>query len=424
MMVLLIILTAVLAFYVAWNLGANDVANSMGTSVGSKAITLHQAVILAGILEFTGAVVFGQDVASTIATKIVNPDLFANNPTWLLWGMIAVLISCGIWLQIATSQGLPVASSHAIIGAIAGMSFVQGGIRAVNWHNLALISLTWIITPLISGLIAIIFYRLIQQGILLQKDTLAQLKEWIPWLAFLLFSIFGIIVFPTLFQTPFLQQIILLLSHHFGVFPEHDLGLILGGIAIFCLTINTWNLLYTSSPENNDNFAPPIVEKVLGRFQVMSAAFVAFAHGSNDVGNAIAPLAVIVYILRTNHLPNGSLTFPSWILILGGLGIVTGLALQGKKVITTVGEGIIPLQPSKGFSAEIATAITILIASKLGFPVSTSHTLIGSVVGIGLIQNQEKLQFETIKSIILAWFVTLPITAIIGAISFLILGLF
>lgn len=417
-MVLPIILTAILAFYVAWNLGANDVANSMGTSVGSKAITFFQAVIIAGILEFIGAVIFGQNVAITIATKIINPDLFASNPLLLLFGMISVLISCGIWLQIATSKGLPVASSHSIIGAIAGMSFVQGGIKAVDWQNLGLISLGWLITPLISGLIASIFYSLISHWIIEQKDSITQLKEWIPWLAFLLFSIFGIIVFPIILETALLEKITL-----FFIFPKHDLSLLLGGIAIFCVTINSWQILEQSLRQFNDNFVQKTIEKVLGRFQVISASFVAFAHGSNDVGNAIAPLAVIVYILQTNSIPNDNLTIPSWTLIIGGLGIVAGLALQGKKVIMTVGEGIISLQPSKGFSAEIATAITILIASRLGFPVSTSHALIGSVVGIGLIQRKEKLQFETIKSVVFAWLITLPITAIIGGISFILLRL-
>lgn len=409
-----LILAAFLAFYVAWNLGANDVANSMGTSVGSKAITLTQAIIIAGILEFTGAVIFGQPVAATLATKVVNPQLFSANPSVLLLGMIAVLISSGVWLQVATAFGLPISSSHCIIGAIAGMSFVQGGINAVDWQNLGFISLAWLITPLFSGLIATIFYSLIYRFILTQKDAIFKLKEWIPWLATLLFSILGIIVFPIILNTSFFNSFPL---------PKHDVSLIIGGIAIFCLTINGWNLLESASKQLSDNFSLNPPEKVLARFQVISACFVAFAHGSNDVGNAIAPLASIVYILQTNNIPNESLTIPLWILILGGVGIVGGLAIQGKNVIATVGEKIINLQPSRGFSAEIATATTILIASRFGLPVSTSHALIGSVVGIGLIQDRQNLGFDTLKSVVLAWVITLPITAIIGAISFSILRL-
>lgn len=414
-----LILTSLLAFYVAWNLGANDVANSMGTSVGSKAITLGKAVIMAGVLEFTGAVIFGRNVATILATKIVKPDLFVAEPCLLLLGMISVLLSCGIWLQIATSQGLPVASSHSIIGAMAGMSWIQGGVKAVDWPSLGLISLAWVITPLISGLIAMIFYTLIRQGILEQKDTLAQLKEWIPWLAFLLFSIFGLIVFPIFLDNPLLET----WQATSLPIPRHDLSLLLGGIAIFWVTINSWKLLERSAKQLGDKFPLKTIEKVLGRFQVMSACFVAFAHGSNDVGNAIAPLAAIVYILQTNTIPDESLTIPTWIFILGGTGIAVGLALQGQNVIATVGEKIITLQPSQGFSAEIATATTILLASRLGLPISTSHALIGSVVGIGIIQNREQLSFETVKSVVLAWLVTLPITALIGAISFTILRL-
>lgn len=410
---LILIITVLLAFYVAWNLGANDVANSMGTSVGSKAITLTQAIIIAGILEFTGAVIFGKNVATTLSTKVVNPEVFSSNPFLLLLGMISVLISCGIWLQIATSQGLPVASSHCIIGAIAGMSFVQGGINAVEWKSLGIISLTWIITPFISGIFASIFYSLIQRFILTQKNSLAQLKEWIPWLATLLFSIIGIIVFPIVFNFSFFQSL---------PFPQHDLSLIVGAIAIFILTINTWKLLENSSKQVKIQAINPS-ETVLGRFQVLSACLVAFAHGSNDVGNAIAPLAVIVYILKNNLIPNQNLIIPLWVLIIGGIGIVMGLAFQGKKVIATVGEKIITLQPSKGFSAEIATATTILIGSRFGMPMSTSHALIGSVVGIGLTQKKEKIGFDTVKSVVLAWVITLPVTAIIGAISFSILRL-
>lgn len=410
-MIFTIIVIAVLAFYVAWNLGANDVANSMGTSVGSKAITLRQAIIIAGVLEFTGAVVFGENVANTIATKVINPDLFIANPFLLLLGMVSVLISCGLWLQIATFKGLPVASSHCIIGGIAGMSFIQGGIMAVDWQNLGAISLGWIVTPLVSALIAAIFYLLITKWILEQKYALRQLKEWIPWLSVLLFSVFGIIVFPTILEMPFFEKV-------FTKIPNHNISLVLAGIAIFSLSINSFSLLKASRNLINDKFEQKIIERVLGRFQVISASFVAFAHGSNDVGNAIAPLAVIAYILKSNQIPNEMLTIPKWTLIIGGLGLVVGLAVQGKRVIATIGEGIIVLKPSKGFSAEIATAITILAASSLGFPVSTSHALIGAVVGIGLVKNREKLQLDTVKSVVLAWTVTLPVTALIGATTF------
>ncbi len=405
-------LIALLAFYVAWNLGANDVANSMGTSVGSKALTLRQALFIAGVLEFIGAVVFGQDVSAALATEVENPVLFAQTPQLLVLGMVSVLLACGLWLQIATSQGLPVASSHAIVGAIAGFSWVAAGYRAVDWVNLGRICLAWLIAPLISGLVAALFYSLVRRWILRQKDSLGRLREWIPWLSVILLGIFGVIVLPTLFDTPFFTSLPI---------PTHDLSIATGAIAAFCLTIGSWNKLEGLQMRGDDNNNQQAVEKLLGRFQVISACLVAFAHGSNDVGNAIAPLAAIAYILNTSSVPLDGLSIPYWILVLGGLGIVAGLAVQGKNVITTVGEEIIPLQPSSGFCAEIATATTILLASRLGLPVSTSHALVGSVVGIGLLQRWQNVRFQTIKSVVGAWVITLPITASIGAISFTVL---
>ncbi|MGD2179883.1 inorganic phosphate transporter [Lusitaniella coriacea] len=412
-----LILVAVLALYVAWNLGANDVANSMGTSVGSKALTLKQALIVAGVLEFIGAVAFSQGVSATLTTKIVNPILFQDNPQLLLVGMVSVLLACGIWLQIATRQGLPVASSHAVVGAIAGFSSLAAGWSAVEWTQIGQICLAWIVTPLGSGAIAALFYAIARRGILNRTTPIASLQEWIPWLSSVLFALFGVIVFPTLFGRPFFAAVPL---------PSHTLALAAGGTAAIALSVAAWKGLEgTIMTGNTQPQNPPsqTVERILGRFQVTSACFVAFAHGSNDVGNAIAPLAAIVYILQTQTVPLNPFPIPLWILGLGGIGIVLGLAVQGKNVISTVGERIIPLQPSSGFCAELATATTILIASRLGFPVSTSHALVGAVVGIGLIQSQTEIRSSTLQPIILAWAITLPASALLCALCFAILRL-
>jgi PiT family inorganic phosphate transporter len=399
-------LISLLAAYVAWNLGANDVANSMGTSVGSKAITLTQAIIIAGILEFTGAVVFGQQVSATLATKVANPSLFVDRPQTFLVGMIAVLLACGLWLQIATSKGLPVASSHAVVGAIAGFSWIAIGREAIAWKSIGMISLGWIVTPIISALVAASLYSLLRYWLFERQDVLQQLREWIPWLSAALISIFGIIVLPTIVQLPVFSYFLL---------PEQTISLGIGLLATTSITVYSWNRL---EKYQQQQLKTAILEKIMGKFQVLSACFVAFAHGSNDVGNAIAPLAVIVYIFNTNTVPISNLDIPSWILILGGLGIVAGLAVQGKNVITTVGENIITLVPSTGFCAEIATASTILIASRIGLPVSTSHALVGSVIGIGLISSNQKVRWSTMKSVVLAWVVTLPVAAILSAVIF------
>ena len=404
---------ALLAFYVAWNLGANDVANAMGTSVGSKAITLKQAIIIAGVLEFLGAVLFGQEVTSTLGTKIANPTLFATTPQTLVIGMISVLLSGGVWLQIATARGLPVSSSHAIVGAIAGFSWVALGVAAIDWSSIGLITIGWILTPIISGAIAASLYSLIQQWIFNQPHPLSQLQEWIPWISTLLLGVFGIIVLPK-FTQPLSQFLLTEGKLHI---PPHDITLFIGGIATISLTLMSWRQLANSQIENK-------IQGLFAKFQVLSACFVAFAHGSNDVGNAIAPLAVISYINQQGKVPSDELTIPLWILVLGAMGIVAGLAVWGKKVIATIGENIISLEPSSGFCAELATAITILLASRLGLPVSTSHALVGGVVGIGLVQNLKSIKFATIQNIAAAWLITVPISAALSATIFTIMVIF
>ena len=417
-MLITLLFVALLAFYVAWNLGANDVANAMGTSVGSKAVSLKQALIIAGVLEFTGAVLFGHEVTETLATKIANPALFAATPQIFVTGMITVLISCGVWLQIATSRGLPVSSSHAVVGAIAGFSWVALGVGAIDWSSIGLITIGWVLTPLISGAIAALFYSQIKYWILDQPNQVVQLQEWIPWLSTLLLGVFGVIVLPSLTQP--LTNFVIELGFNI---PAYEIPLLTGAVAAVGLTIISWRQL--GKMGDNKELLPtphsPLpnpVERLFGRFQLLSACFVAFAHGSNDVGNAIAPLAAIVYINRTGSVPTDGITIPIWILILGGAGIVGGLAVWGKKVIATIGENIIALQPSSGFCAELATATTILIASRLGLPVSTSHALVGGVVGIGLVQNIKSIKFQTLKGIAAAWLITIPVSAVLSAAIF------
>lgn len=407
----ILVIVALLAFYMAWNLGANDVANAMGTSVGSKAITLKQAIIMAGVLEFLGAVLFGQEVTSTLGTKIANPVLFATTPQTLVMGMISVLLSGGIWLQVATSRGLPISSSHAIVGAIAGFSWVSLGIEAIDWSSMGLITIGWILTPIISGTISAGLYSLIRHWIFNQLHPLSQLQEWTPWLSTLLLSIFGIIVLPTITQP--LSQF-LLIERKLNI-PPQDMTLFITGIAAIALTLISWRQLANSQIDNQ-------IQSLFAKFQVISACFVAFAHGSNDVGNAIAPLAVIYYINQQGKIPSHQLTIPLWILLLGAVGIVAGLAVWGKKVITTIGENIISLEPSSGFCAELATAMTILLASRLGLPVSTSHALVGGVVGIGLVQNLQAIKLSTIQNIAAAWLITVPISAALSAMIFTIIN--
>ncbi|MGF1604412.1 MAG: inorganic phosphate transporter [Thermosynechococcaceae cyanobacterium] len=387
----ILLLVSGLAVFLAWNLGANDVANAMGTSVGSKALTLRQAILLAGVLEFFGAVLFGRQVIATLTRGVVDLDLFQSQPHLLLLGMVSVLLTCGLWLQVATWQGWPVASSHATVGAIAGMSCTAFGLRTVHWSVIGLISLIWVVTPLFSGLLAFLFYGVIKHNIL---DHPLLLDEWLPWLSVLVCLVVGAVVLP---QFPFTRHI-----------PGGTVMVAFAGA--IAMTLYQWSQV-DPGPELK-------VEQQMGRLQIVSACMVAFAHGSNDVGNAVAPLVAIATLANTGSIPTRDLAAPLWILVLGGLGITAGLAVSGRAVMSTVGEHIIPLQTSNGFSAELATATTVLLSSRFGLPVSTTHALIGGVVGTGLMSDWKQIQLSTLRQIALAWVVTIPISMVMSALMF------
>ena len=410
----LLALTSLLAFYLAWNLGANDVANSMGTAVGSKAISLRQALVIAGILEFAGAVLLGRNVSQTLATGLIDLPIFNPAPQVLLLGMVAVLLACGLWMNIATLAGLPVSSSHAVVGAIAGFACLAVGPSAVHWPFLGLISATWIMTPVVSGAIAALYYSQVKHWILDPPDAAAQIMAWIPWLSSLLVGTCGILILPHLVATPGFTALRRVLP-----LPLTTLELGISAIFTLILTMTLWH-----PPPPSDALTDALtdastgdseVEPTFAILQVISACLVAFAHGANDVGNAIAPLVAITYILRTHLVPTEGLAVPLWILILGGTGIVAGLVVWGKTVILTIGEGITVLKPSGGFCAELATATTVLLASQVGLPVSTSHALVGAVVGIGLVRDWRSIQGRTLIAIASGWLVTIPVASALSA---------
>ncbi len=388
-----------LGFWLAMNLGANDVANSVGTSVGTKALSVGQALVLAGILEFLGAVFFCDRVIQTLATQIVNAETFVTQPQILLLGMVAVLLSGAIWLQIATHWGFPVSSSQAVVGSIAGFTLAAAGVRAVNWQSLGIISALWLATPLVSGVVAWLFQSLIRRGILENTQGWSRLQEWLPWLSWAIAAIFGGIVLPVI------------LSH----LPTGWGSVTAQGFVVILVGLGAIGIFLFS------NGAKTVIESQFSRLQVLSAGFVAFAHGANDVGNAIAPVVIIIHILQTGTGPTEDLDIPLPIILLGGVGIVTGLALWGQAVMRTIGSNLTPLLPSGGLGAELATATTVLFASRLGLPVSTSHALVGAVLGTGLGGDRSKINWEITKNIMLTWVVTIPLTTGLSALIFLIL---
>ncbi|MGG6293999.1 inorganic phosphate transporter [Leptolyngbya sp. AN02str] len=400
-------LVGILTVYVAWNLGANDIANSMGTSVGSKALSLRQALAIAAVLEFLGAVLLGSRVASTLATDVVDPMRFAHDPGVYALGMVSALVACGLWVQVATWLALPVSTSHAIVGAIAGFAWLAVDRTAIQWSTIGLISFVWIITPVFSGAFAAAFYSVIRRWVLHRPQPIVALYEWIPWLSVGLISVFGGLVLPAVIQQ----------GANFAEWLSHPLvPWSVGAIATVGLSFAAFRHIQTP-------------EAVFAKFQIVSACFVAFAHGSNDIGNAIAPLAVLQLIRTTQHIPTDAIAIPIGVLLLGAVGMVAGLAVLGKRVIQTVGEGIASLQPSQGFCAELATATTVLLASLAGLPVSTSHALVGAVVGTSLLPRSSTTtaidaespplnRRKTLIKIGLAWFATVPISALLSALVF------
>jgi phosphate/sulfate permease len=465
----ILIITLLLGFYMAWNIGANDVANAMGTSVGSKALTLGKAVFLAAILEFSGAFFVGSSVSETIQHGILSPALFESQPQVFVLGMMGSLLATGALLQLASYLGLPISTTHAIVGAVVGFGAVVGGVEAVQWSEVARIAASWVLSPLLSGLIAHLLFLLIQKKILFALDPQHAAQKLAPYLVF---ACFAISVLCFLYQG--LHQL------HLNLSPLYALS-ISCGVGITALQTSRW--LFRRAPlplppapdcfhpfqavslqkalhhmqrvhlsnrndqyseqishvfaqvrklnevvKRNTNFSQcaaqyQVVEKMFVYLQILTACMVAFAHGANDVANAIGPVAAVLGVVNTHSLQSQS-HIPSWLLVLGGGGIVLGLATWGWRVIETVGKKITELSPTRGFCAEFGAACTILLASKMGLPISTTHALVGAVFGVGLARGLQALNLQTLKEIVISWIVTIPLCALLSVACFYLLKFF
>ncbi len=411
----------IFGFYMAWNIGANDVANAMGTSVGSGALTLKRAVIVAGVLEFAGAFLVGSHVTETVRKGIVNPEIFMVDPTVYVLGMLAALLSAGVWLQIASYFGWPVSTTHSIVGAIIGFGLLVGGVQAVNWGKVFSIAASWVVSPLISGTVSFFIFMLLRKKIFMAAIPVAAAKRLTPVLVFYVFSILTLVM---VFKG--LKNLHLHLSLLHALLVATVLGLV--GALASAILVSRMKLNQDSIKLHNSEDSAGIkpsegspksknvdrredehqgVEKIFIYLQILSACFVAFAHGANDVANAIGPLGAVVSVIRTGVIGLKA-TVPIWVLALGGIGIVIGLATWGWRVIETVGKKITELTPSRGFSAEFGAAVTIVVASRLGLPISTTHTLVGAVMGVGLAGGIAALNLNAIRQIIGSWVVTIP----------------
>ncbi len=417
-LLIILILGILAAGFQAWNIGANDVANAMGTSVGSKAVTLKQAIIIAAIFEFTGAVLVGSHVADTLRKGLIDVTLFEANPELLAVGMLSALLAAGIWLFIATIFGLPVSTTHAIVGSVVGIGVASFGVHAVYWPKVFTIATSWVISPLMGGVMAYLIFIILRSLIYRSEQPIRAIKRLGPLLIFTLFMILSMSI---LFKGLKNLNLDLNLAEALGL--SSVIALIAAAIGAVLISRMKEEPLVKSNRFGTGELRAQFtsVEKVFMKLQILTACSMAFAHGANDVANAIGPLAVIAQIYATGSSAADAAGIPFWIVLLGGVGIVIGLATYGYKVILTIGTNITELTPIRGFSAELAATATILLGSRLGLPISTTHTLVGAVIGIGLAQGVNGVNRKVIVNIVYSWLITVPFAAIVAILLYYLL---
>ncbi len=392
-----IALAAIFGLFMAWGIGANDVANAMGTSVGSKALSFKQAVMIAAVFELAGAILAGGEVTKTVRKGIIDISSLGTTPELLVYGMLASLLAAGIWLLVASRMGWPVSTTHSIVGAIVGFGAVGIGVDAVYWIKVGTIAASWVTSPLLAGALAFFLFRNIQRLIINTDNPINSAKKYVP---------------VYIFAVGFLISMVTMVKglKHVGIkLPfEQDvlLSVVIGMVIAVIGKIMIGRIKFDPAADKEFHFAN--MEKIFGVLMIFTAMAIAFAHGSNDVANAIGPVAAIVGIVQSAGEIAVKSATPIWILMLGGFGIVFGLMTYGHKVIATVGSGITELTPSRGFAATLAAAATIVFASGTGLPVSTTHTLVGGVLGVGLARGIGALNGNVVKTIFMSWIVTLP----------------
>lgn len=396
--------------YMAWNVGANDVANAMGTSVGSGALTFKRAIVAAAVFEFLGAVLVGAHVTGTVKSGIVNPAMFDGRLEHFALGMFASLFAAALWLHLASSLGLPVSTTHSIVGAIFGFGILFGGPGAIAWPKIIAIISSWVISPLAGGLISFGIFMFIRRVIFRSQSPMVQARKIAP---FLVSIVLFILALSFLFKG--LKNLHLDLPLRTAITISGAVGL--GSGTIMYLMLGKETIAETFSGQRKQ------AENIFKTLQIITACYVAFAHGANDVANAIGPIAAVYAVFTSGTLAT-SVAVPTWILLIGGIGIVLGLAMYGKHVIETIGKKLTEMTPSRGFSAEFGAATTVLICSKLGLPISTTHTLVGSVIGVGIARGISTLDFRVIRNICASWFITIPATALVAVVVYLIGNIF
>ena len=402
-----VILAIIFGLYMTWGIGANDLANAMGTSVGAGAVTIKQAICIAIIFEFSGAVLAGGHVTGTIRKGIIDPTSIVNSPEILVYGMLASLLAAAFWLMIASWKGWPVSTTHSIIGALIGFAIVGIGPDAVKWNKVASVVGSWVVSPVVGGTISFLLVMSTRKLIFDTENPLKNAKRYAPWYVFLVGFVISLV---TMFKGLKHLKVELSVPQSFGVAVL--IGFITAGISWYFIR------RIEADREADRDFHFASVEKVFAPMMLFTACAMAFAHGSNDVANGIGPLAAVVSIVSSGGEVMQESELPIWILLLGGFGIVLGLITLGYRVMLTVGRKITELTPSRGFCAELAAATTVVIASRTGLPVSTTHILVGSVLGVGLARGIGALDLRVVFNIIVSWLVTLPAGAIMAMLFF------
>ena len=409
-----LILAGVFGLFMAWGIGANDVANAMATSVGSRALTIKQAVIIAAIFEFAGAFLAGGQVTKTIRKGIIDANMLSASPELLVYGMLASLLAAGIWLLIASRNGWPVSTTHTIVGAIVGFAMVGIDMDAVRWGKVGFIVASWVVSPLLAGFLSYVLFRSVQRLILNTEEPFERAKKYVPYYIFLVGFIIALVTFFKGLKHVGLENSAL--ENYGYAFLVGFLLMLLGKYFVNRIKLD---------PSADKDFHYTNVERVFGVLMIVTACAMAFAHGSNDVANAIGPVAAVVSIVQSGGAVAAKSALPVWVLMLGGVGIVLGLVMYGKRVIATVGNSITELTPSRGFAATLAAAATVVLASGTGLPISTTHTLVGAVLGVGLARGMEALNLAVIRNIFMSWIVTLPAGGLLSIIFFFMLkGMF
>jgi len=401
------VLAIVFGLYMTWGIGANDVANAMGTSVGSGAVTVKQAIMIAAVAEFAGAYLAGGGVASTISKGIVDTTVFEGHPELLVLGMLAALLSAGIWLMVASQRGWPVSTTHTIVGAVVGMAIAALGVDAVQWNKLGEIVASWFVSPVLGGIGALLLMLSIRKLILDAPDPIAQTRRWGPAYAFLVGWVISLVTL-----TKGLKHV----DIHLTTAQGHILAVVAGIILAIIGKLMMNRVKLDPTADRQFHFAS--VEKLFVPMMLFTGFAMAFAHGSNDVANGIGPMAAVIALIQSGGEIAAKSPVTPWMLLIGGIGIVIGLATYGYKVMQTIGTKITELTPTRGYCATISAAGVVVMASGLGLPVSTTHIAVGAVMGVGLARGIGAVDLRVIGNIVVSWFITVPVGAALAMLFF------